>query len=360
MRVLQLAPPWFTVPPNGYGGVETVLALLVDGLTAAGHDVELVASGGSRTSGRLRTVYERPPSELLGDVATELGHVLDAYLDPGEVDLIHDHSGLIGPALGALTGGVPVVHTIHNPWTDANRRVYRRLAPHIGLVAVSHDQAARRPPEVELAGVVHNAIDLEVHPLNEHHDDYLLWVGRASPDKGPVDALEVARRLGRPLLMAMKVNQADEHNYFREVLQPAMVGVDVELRFDVGLREKVALMGRAACLLFPIRWPEPFGLVMLEAMSCGTPVLAYENGAAPEVIVDGRTGFLVPEGDLDGLCAAVGAAEGLRPLDCRTHVEQWFGPQRMVEGYLRIYERMLAPAAPPAVITLPDVPTGAP
>jgi glycosyltransferase involved in cell wall biosynthesis len=361
MRVLQLAPPWFTVPPHGYGGIEAVVALLADGLTAAGHDVVLVASGGSRTNARLRSVYARPPSELLGDVATELRHVLDTYLDPGDVDLIHDHSGLIGPALGALTGDVPVVHTLHGPWTDQNRAIYRRLAPRIGLVAISHDQAARRPAGVELAGVVHNAVSLDDHPLSERHDGYLLWVGRASPDKGPVDAIEVARRLGRPLLMAIKVNEAAERAYYREVLQPATVGVDVEVRFNAPPREKAALMGRAVCVLFPIRWPEPFGLVMIEAMACGTPVVAFANGAAPEVIVDGRTGFLVEEGDLDAMCVAVDATERLRPRDCREHVEARFSPARMVAGYVEVYERVLGASRPgTTTITLPDVPARSP
>jgi glycosyltransferase involved in cell wall biosynthesis len=341
VRVLQIAPPWFTVPPSGYGGVETVVALLSDGLVAAGHEVELLASGGSRTTAKLRSVYERPPSELLGDVATDLGQVLDAYLDPGDVDLIHDHSGLIGPALGALVGGVQVVHTLHGPWTDANRHIYGRLADRIGLVAISNDQARRRPDGMPIAGMVHNTISLEHHPLVEERGDYLLWVGRANRDKGPVDAIEVARRLGRPLVMAMKVNEAAEHVYYREVIQPAMIGVDVEVRFNVPLHAKAALMGRASCLLFPIRWPEPFGLVMIESMACGTPVVAFANGAAPEIIADGRTGFLVPEGDIDAFCTAVRASEMIHPRTCREHVEEHFSMQRMVDGYLDVYERLL-------------------
>lgn len=342
MRVLQVAPPWFTVPPQGYGGVEWVVALLADGLVAAGHDVELLASGGSRTQGRLRTVYDHPPSALLGDVPTELAHVLDAYLDVPDVDLIHDHSGFIGLALGAMLGGVPVVHTLHGPWTDPSRRVYHRLADRVGLVAISHDQARRRPPGLSLAGVVHNGLDLAAHPVRTDKEDFLLWVGRASREKGPEVALEVARRLGRRLVMAMKINEPDEHTYYRDVVEPAMAGVDVELIRNAALDEKTELMGRASCLLFPIQWPEPFGLVMIEAMACGTPVVAYANGAAPEVIADGVTGYLVPEGDVDGLGAAVRATDTLDPAACRRHVEERFSAERMVAGYVDVYERMLA------------------
>jgi glycosyltransferase involved in cell wall biosynthesis len=343
VRVLQIAPPWFTVPPAGYGGTETVIALLIEELIAAGHEVHLVASAGSVTRAQLRSVYHRPPTELLGDVATELGHVLAAYADPGEVDLIHDHSGLIGPALGALVDGPPVVHTLHGAWSDATRRVYRHLADRIALVAISADQARRRPPGLPLAGVVHNAISLADHPaqLAPVADGPLTWIGRATPDKGPLDAIEVARRLGRPLVMAMKVNEAAEHVYYREVIEPALIGVDVEVRFDVKLPDKAALLGRSSCLLFPIRWPEPFGLVLLEAMACGTPVAAYANGAAPEIVVPGRTGALVAEGDLDGLCEAVELACTLDRGACRAHVEARFGPSRMAAGYLAVYERVL-------------------
>jgi glycosyltransferase involved in cell wall biosynthesis len=342
VRILQVAPPWFTVPPSGYGGTESIVALLTDGLVAAGHEVELVASAGSATRGQLRAVYGRPPTALLGDVATELGHVLEVYLDPGDVDLIHDHSGLVGPALGALAAeGPPVVHTLHGAWSDANRRVYRQLADRVGLVAISHDQARRRPPGLPLAGVVHNAIAMDDYPLAEASGDHLVWVGRANPEKGPLDAIEVARRLDRPLTMAMKVNEAAEHVYYREVIEPALAGVDVEVRFNVKLPEKARLMGQAACLLFPIRWPEPFGLVLLEAMACGTPVVAYANGAAPEVIAHGRTGYLVDEGDVDGCCEAVEAASALDPRTCRDHVQQRFGPSRMVAGYLAVYEQAL-------------------
>lgn len=338
MRVLQIAPPWFAVPPSAYGGIESVVALLADGLVEAGHQVTMLASGGSRTRATLRTVYDQPPSAFLGDVAMELGHVLDAYLDPGDVDIVHDHSGLIGPALGAMRGDLPVVHTLHGPWTDANRRIYHRLSDRLHLVAISHDQARRSPRGVRLAGVVHNAIDLAAHPFQADKEDFLLWVGRASREKGPEVACKVARRLGKPLVMAMKVNEAAEHAYYRDVVEPAMDGVDVELLRNVGLPLKAELMGRAACVLFPIQWPEPFGLVMIEAMACGTPVVAYANGAAPEVIVDGVTGFVVPEGDIDGLGAAVRATTQLDPRDCRTHVETNFSPKRMVEGYLEVYE----------------------
>lgn len=341
MRVLQIAPPWFAVPPRTYGGTEWIVSLLADGLVDAGHDVELLASGGSITRARLRTVYDEPPSASLGDVATELGHVLEAYLAPGDVDLIHDHSGFIGPALGALARTVPVVHTLHGAWTPASTRIYRLLSDRIALVAISHDQARRRPAGVDLAGVVHNGLDARLYPFCADKDPFLLWVGRASPDKGPEVAIEVARRVGLPLAMALKVNEVDEHLYLREVLEPAMTGQDVTVVRNASLEDKVDLMERARCVLFPAQWPEPFGLVMLEAMACGTPVVAYANGATPEVIADGQTGYVVPAGDLDALCAAVEQTGDIDPQRCRDHVERAFSAERMVAGYLEVYAQVL-------------------
>lgn len=345
MRILQIAPPWFAVPPDGYGGIEAVVSLLADGLVAAGHDVELVASGGSRTTARLRTVHAVPPSEALGDVSVELDHVLAAYAGADGADLIHDHSGLVGPALGAFATTAPVVHTLHGPWTATNHRVYRQLASRVHLVAISGDQARRRPPGLPVAGVVHNGIDVDAYPLARERGDHLLFVGRANPEKGPEVAIEVARLLGRPLAMAIKVNEPPEHAYFRDVIRPAMRGVEVEVFPNAKLPFKAELMGRAACLLFPIRWPEPFGLVMAEAMACGTPVVGYANGAAPEVVDHGTTGFLVPEGDVEALAEGVLAAVELDPEACRRHVIANFSAERMVQRYLALYERILT--APP-------------
>jgi glycosyltransferase involved in cell wall biosynthesis len=345
LRILQIAPPWFSIPPVGYGGTEAVVSLLTEGLVAAGHYVELVASGGTVTRARLRIVYRHPPTERLGDVGTELAHVLEALAGAGDVDLIHDHSGLLGAALGASVAadGPPVLHTLHGAWTDTTRRVYRHLADRIGLVAISQDQAQRRPAGLPIAGVVHNAIDLRAHPYAATSPgEHLAWVGRATPDKGPLEAIEVARRLGRRLVLCIKVNEAEEHVYFREVLEPALVGADVEVRFDAHLAVKVGVLQRARCLLFPIRWAEPFGLVMVEAMSCGTPVVGFANGAAPEVVRDGETGYLVPDGDLDALADAVEAVGAIDRRACRDHVEAAFSPERLVRDHLALYERVVA------------------
>ncbi len=346
MRILMVAPPWFPVPPASYGGIELMVGALTDGLTARGHDVTLVASGGSTTTGDLRVVYEEAPSAQLGDTVVELGHVLAAYEGVDAYDVVHDHSGLIGPALAAAAGGPPVVHTLHGPWTEANARVYRWLSDRVHLVAISHDQASRRPEGVEIAGVVHNGIDLDAYRLGSRRGDTLAFVGRATPDKGPHTAIEVARQLGRRLVMAIKVNEPAEHAYFHEVLEPAMADVDVELVIGADHERKVEILSSASCTLVPIQWDEPFGLVMTESMACGTPVVAFARGSAPELIDDGVSGILVEPGDVTGMVEAVAQAERLDGARVRAHVAESLGADQMVLGYERLYEQAVAGARP--------------
>jgi glycosyltransferase involved in cell wall biosynthesis len=340
MRILQVAPPWLSVPPSAYGGIEWVVSGLADGLIDAGHDVTLLASGGSETRARLETVFDEPPFEQLGDARIETIQALAAYRRRGDYDLIHDHTAAVGPALGALTDGPPVVHTLHLPWLDEQIRLARLIAPPVRLVAVSHDQAGRAPDDIPISAVVHNGIPVDRYPFTADKDDYLLFVGRANREKGPAVAIEIARRVGRPLVMAMKINERYEREYWQEVLQPligrAPAGIEVVPNPEHD--RKAGLMAGAAAVVLPIQWPEPFGLVMPEANACGTPVVAFDVGAVPEVIAHGKTGFVVPPGDFDAFCAAIDRTKDLLPRHCRAHVEERFSAQRMVADYERVYQ----------------------
>ena len=340
MRILLVAPPWLSVPPLRYGGIEWVVSGLADGLTDAGHEVTLVASGGSVTRAQLDVVFSEPPFEQLGDARIETIQALAAYRCRDDFDIIHDHTAAVGPALGAVAVGPPVVHTLHHAWLDEQIRLARLIAPPVRLVAISHDQAARSPDDVPITAVVHNGVPVDRYPFTTDKDDYLLFVGRANRDKGPEVAIEVARRLGRPLVMAMKTNEPPERAYWREVLQPMIATYPTQINLvpNPNHERKVALMARAAAVVVPIQWAEPFGLVMPEANACGTPVVAFDMGAAREVIAHGKTGFVVPPGDLDAFCGAVEQTKDLLPDDCRTHVVERFSVQRMVAGYERVYE----------------------
>lgn len=341
MRILQIAPPWFAVPPSGYGGIEWIVSSLADGLVAAGHDVTLHAAGGSRTTATLQTVFDVAPSLHIGDPWYEATHAVAGYADPGRFDVIHDHTGAIGPAIAAgITDRPPVVNTLHGCWTEANELLYRQISDRVELVGISNDQVARTPEGIRVAGVVHNGIAMQRYPFRADKEDFLLFVGRASADKGPEVAVEVARRLGLPLVMAIKVSDPLEIEYFETIIAPAMRGVDVDVRTAVGHDEKVDLMGRARAVLVPIRWDEPFGLVMAEANACGTPVVAYRRGAAPEILVDGTTGHLVEPGDLAAFTRAAESVEAIDPAACRARIEQELSAERMVERYVALYERL--------------------
>lgn len=342
MRVLQIAPPWFPVPPTGYGGIEWIVASMADGLVDAGHETTLRASGGSRTKATLRSFYDDPPSIHVGDPWYESPHAIAAYAERERYDIIHDHTGAIGPAIAAsLSDGPPVVHTLHGPWTEANQYLYRAVSDRVSLVAISHDQASRAPEGIRVADVVHNGVPLDRYPYRADKEEFLLFVGRATADKGPEVAIDVAKRTGLPLVMAIKVAEPLEIQYYQTMIAPAMIGADVDVRTAVEHDEKVDLMGRAKAVVVPIRWDEPFGLVMAEAMACGTPVVAYRRGAAPEIVVDGETGALVAPGDLGALVDAVDRMDAIDPAACRARVEASLSATEMVARYVEVYERLL-------------------
>jgi glycosyltransferase involved in cell wall biosynthesis len=336
MRIAEIAPPWFAVPPSGYGGIELVVALLADGLTEQGHDVTLFASGGSQTKATLVAPLTDPPDPaLLGNPWFDAYHALSAYLAIGdEFDIVHDHSGITGSAMGALLrGNPPVVHTLHGPWTEVTRHYYELLHEHVQLVAISEAQRADNP-DLRYAGVVHNGIDPSSYPFRAEKGDFLVYIGRATPDKGPSIAIEVARRAGLPLAMVIKKNEPFERAYWDEIVAP-LLNDDVEVYEAISHEQKTDLLGRARAMVFPIQWPEPFGLVMAEAMACGTPVVACPAGAAVELVHDGVTGFL--RSSIDGLVDAVSSTDNCSPSACRRHVDEHFSATVMVKRYEGIF-----------------------
>ena len=338
MRIAVVAPVWFTVPPTGYGGIELVVALLADGLVDAGHDVTLFASGGSRSSAQLISPMPEPPdARELGNPWYDAYHALSSYLQVDGFDVVHDHAGIVGPICGAmLHGRPPVVHTLHGPWTPQTRLLYSVAGLHVHLVAISNAQRADNP-DLPYLGTVHNGISVEEYPYREDKEDVLVYIGRSNPDKGPQEAITIARRAGLPLQMILKRSEPAERAYFEHEIQP-LLGSDIELHENVSQATKVDMLGRARAMVFPTRWPEPFGLVMVEAMACGTPVVTTNWGAAPELVADGVTGFC--RDHVDALVEAVAAARTLSPAACRAHVEELFSARAMVRGYEALYERV--------------------
>jgi glycosyltransferase involved in cell wall biosynthesis len=338
LKIALVAPPYFPVPPLGYGGIERVVAVLAEELVRRGHDVTVFGAASSTTPAHLVAPLASPPR--LGDplsLADDLYHTTVAYLQAGRFDVVHDHTS-IGPSLGALLNGhPPVVHTLHGPWTPSSKRLFALLHERLELVAISHAQR-RANPLLRYAGVIHNGIDLAAHPLRASKEDFVTFLGRVNPEKRPEEAIEIARRAKLPIVLIVKRSEPAEQAYWDEVVA-SHLGPDVEV-FDQPPHEvKVELIGRSRAMLFPIDWPEPFGLVMAEAMACGTPVIARRLGAAPEVIDDGVTGYLCDS--LDEMVVALDAARRLSASACRRRVEREFSATAMAERYERVYEAAL-------------------
>jgi glycosyltransferase involved in cell wall biosynthesis len=337
LKIAQIAPPWIAVPPPGYGGIEWVVALLADELAARGHDVTLFASGGSVTKAKLDSVFDPAPgSTKIGDTYLEVLHAFHAYERAADFDVIHDHSGMVGLAIAARAG-IKVVHTVHGPLVDDALRWYRMVTGRVSFVAISDSQ--KKPgPDLSWAGRVYNGIPVERYPFRERKEDFLLFVGRVNREKGPEVAVEVAKRAGARLVMAVAIKEKFEQEYWDVNVAPALTGEE-EILGEITVEEKADLMARARAVLFPIQWEEPFGLVMAEANACGTPVLAFPRGAAPEVIADGETGFL--SADVNQMAAAVARVGEIDPHACRARVEKMFSAQAMTAGYEDVYRKVL-------------------
>jgi glycosyltransferase involved in cell wall biosynthesis len=333
----MIAPIWVPVPPPGYGGTELIVSSLTEGLVAKGHEVTLFASGDSSTTAHLVSSYPEAPMDRMGSSIPEVLHSLTSYdsLREIEVDIVHDHS-LYGPVIGT-SRGLPVIHTLHGPFTDELCWLFGHLAGLMGFVSISNFQR-RIYPHLAYLGTIYNAIDVQAHPFRKDKDDYLLFLGRFNPDKGPHVAIEVARRLGMRLLMAGKVNETEERRFFDQVIRP-LLGPDVDYMGEVTNETKLTLVAGARAVLFPISWPEPFGLVMVEAAAAGTPVIAFRNGSSPEVVEDGRSGFVVDS--LEEMMSAVERIEEIDPSECRAVAEERFDVPRMVAEYETAYIRYL-------------------
>jgi glycosyltransferase involved in cell wall biosynthesis len=340
VRIAQVSAPWVSVPPSGYGGLEWVVAALTDGLVERGHEVTLFATGDSRTKARLEYAFDVAPGPTgIDSIWHDTVHQLLVHKQLDRFDLVHQHT-YWSSMVAALLHDVPVVHTIHRTLDDVMRRVYEPVADRLWFVAISEAQR-QLMPQLRYAGVVYNGIDTDEYPFRRDKEDYLLFLGRTHPDKGPVRAIEAARASGMPLVMSVKVANPAERQHWEEDIEP-ILGDDVFVHLEVGHEEKVDLLGRARAVLFPIDWDEPFGLVMAEAMSSGTPVIATPRGAAPEVVEDGETGFIVPVEDYaEAAAKAIQRLDEIDPHACRARVEELFSKDRMVDEYEAVYRQVV-------------------
>jgi glycosyltransferase involved in cell wall biosynthesis len=317
---------------------------LADGLVVRGHRVITIGAGPQGTKAEHIATYDDPPSSRIGERWPEVVHAAQVarMLAQLDVDIIHDHS-LAGP-LSAASRTAPTVVTAHFTTVGEPGLYYDAIAGDVELVAIS-DAQRRNAPHLPWATTVHNALHIDEAPFQPVKGDHLVFLGRMNEEKGVAEAIDVARRAGRRLVIAGKCQEPIEKEYFNQVIRPRL-GSDVEWIGEVYAADKWSFLGEAAGLLFPIAWEEPFGMVMIEAMATGTPVLGFNRGAVPEVIVDGVTGFICR--DLDHMVDAVDHLADLDPAVCRQHVRDHFDVSVMVEGYERIYREALAKHRPHA------------
>jgi glycosyltransferase involved in cell wall biosynthesis len=342
MKIAQVAPLYEAVPPRLYGGTERVVAHLTDALVELGHEVTLFASGDAQTKARLVPVRDQAirldPALLKSDLAAHLTQLAEVHSRADQFDVIHFHTDMMH---FAFFGGMAekTVTTLHGRLDLKDLAgVYHRWR-RFPLVSISDDQ--RRPlASANWAATVHHGVAANLYRFQPKGDGYLAFLGRISPEKRPDRAIAIAKRVGKRLKIAAKVDAADL-TYFEEKIEPLLHDPLIEFIGEIGDPQKSAFLGGADALLFPIDWPEPFGLVMIEAMACGAPVIAYDCGSAPEVIEEGLTGFIVR--DEDEAVAAVGRLATLDRGVIRRRFEERFTATAMARRYLDLYGQKAAP-----------------
>ena len=334
MKIALLAPIAWRTPPRHYGPWERVCSLLTEGLVEAGLDVTLFATGDSLTAAKLEAVCAEPYEENTAFVpkAWECLHIAHLFEQAHKFDLIHNHFDFL-PLSYSRFVSTPLVTTIHGFSSAGIVPVYKEYADRSAYVSISN---ADRSPQLSYIGTVYHGIDMSEFTFNSTVGEYLIFFGRMHPDKGPVDAINIAKKAGLKLILAGIIQDKD---YFRQQIEPLIDGEQIIYEGSVGPERRTELLSRALALLHPIYFAEPFGLSVVESMACGTPVIAYNRGSMPELIVEGQTGFIV-----SGMEEAVERVKEVNKLDrhkSRQHVEQKFSQKRMVQDYIDIYHKIL-------------------
>ncbi len=342
MKIAQIAPVIESVPPKKYGGTERVVSALTEELVRRGHDVTLFASGDSISKAKLvsvtpRSIRDSRLKDIYGPNYWTMLNIGLAYERQSDFDIIHDHNGHLSLPTANISQ-TPVVMTLHGSFDPVNKQFFSKLGKKVNFVSISKKQAASAP-NVNWAGNVYNGLAMKDFPFSPKNEGYLLYVGRFSYEKGAHIAIEVAQNLNMPLLMAAKLDFLDL-SYYQEKIGPNL-GSQVKWVGEVDQEERNRLMSKALALLHPVTWPEPFGLTMIEAMACGTPVVAFDEGSIPEVVKNGKTGYVVT--DVESMMNAVEKIKKIDRKYCREYALTNFNDKKMTENYLQLYKKILTP-----------------
>ena len=338
MRIAQVAPLWESVPPKLYGGTERIVSYVTEELVRLGHDVTLFASGDSQTAARLEAVCLQPLLLKTGIFNRDAPMIMlqeRSLGAAGDFDVIHSHLDFLGFPLGRRNS-VPVVTTLHGRLDLPELEPVFREYTEMPLVSISGAQ--RRPLSwANWQATIHHGLPRDLYTFHPQSEGYLAFLGRIASEKCPDHAIEIAKRTGLPPRIAAKVDPADRQ-YYRSEIEPLLDHPLVEFIGEISDAEKNEFVGNAAALVCPYDWPEPFGLVLIEALACGTPVLAYRRGSVPEIIDDGITGFVCET--LSEMAEAVGRIPLIDRRQCRKAFEERFTSDRMARDYIALYERI--------------------
>ena len=341
---------WETTPPQRYGGTERVVSKLTEGLIKKGHDVTLFATGDSKTEAKLKSVYPRalyrdgvPWSDMMWPLIN-IGKAIE-YAQKIRADIIHCHCQYVGYPFGSVST-VPIVYTHHSSLRPevigkSNQAMFENFSKN-NFISISFDQRKPRP-ELNWVGNVYNGIDVDSFEIGLMPENYIAWVGRFTPCKGPKEAIEVAKKSGLELRMAAKIekNNADDFKYYTEEILPLIDGKQIKYIGEVNHEEKNQLLKNALCLINPIKWDEPFGLVPVEANASGCPAIVFNRGAMKEIIKDGTNGVLIEPDNLEDMVKAISKINEIDRQQCRDYVESNFSVSKMVDDYLAIYSKVV-------------------
>ena len=372
MKIAHIAPPWIPIPPKNYGGTEIVLYNLVEEQVAQGHDVTLFAPGDAKTSARRVSFF---PKSLLEEGVPWTAHLQAyyhmhksiEYIKEHDFDIVHTHLSsssdmYIFPLTAPL--GIPHVTTLHSrfpfdraqSWMGKADEYYMEWAPGVPIVAISESAQAEVSYPLNFIGIVHHGIPMQQFvPSTKKVGNFFVWLGRFVPDKGTHLAIEAAREAGVKIVLAGTIDrhQPDSINYFHQVIKPQIENEQVRYVGPVNMKEKISLLSRARAFLNPIEWEEPFGMVMIEAMALGCPVISFARGAAPEIVIHRKAGFLVH--DVAEMVRFIPRIDEIDRGVTRMHAERNFSARVMAEKYVKIYKKVIKLAKGVAALALPDI-----
>jgi len=338
MRIAQVAPPWIPVPPSTYGGTELVISWLCDELVRRGHEVTLFATEDSKTSAKLVPIWPKS----LWSAKLKTPHVVFSLLYDklislqNEFDIIHDHCEWYTVPFSKFLKP-PIITTLHHPLTEEAIVLYKKF-PNINYVAVSKNQK-KQGPGINLIKTIYHGLPIEKYEFNPKPEEYLLWLSKIIPQKGVAEAIEIAKIAGQKLIIS-GIIPSEYGDYFEYRLKPLIHGKQIQFVGAADFRKKVELFKNAKAFLFPVKRPEPFGLVVIESMACGTPVIAFKEGSMPELIEDQKNGFLV--NSIEEAYQALKKIDQISREYCRDYVKKNFNLKRMVNRYEKLYKKILS------------------